>query len=63
MSIEVQQQPKMSMVPEDLTDAAVTTVQNLLYTAIFDTCNEVIAAGIGDENTVLRCGNAVAQNI
>ena len=46
---------------DQLAVAAADTVTNLFYTAIFDTCNEIIAAGIGDENIILSCGNTVAN--
>ena len=45
----------------DLAVGAADLVANLFYTAIFDTCNEIIAAGIGDENIILACGNTVAN--
>ena len=49
------------MEPNELAVAAKDAVSNLLYTAIFDTCTEIFSAGIGDEETVLQCGNAVMK--
>ena len=43
---------------DDILEAAKDTVGNLIYTAVFDTCNEIISAG-ADQDMVLQSANRV----